>query len=399
MRVRTQAWHSIFTLPLVLFLEIAGGGGLCFAEDPKPASAPAVLQGAPVEAGTGKAPGIDLSGRTDQRSFYQVLEDTLADYEYDLQAGNVHGIKDVALRNIAVSENIPPSFKTHLELLITEKTIRHGKARVIQCMACRAKRATLNGDNVIITSPDNNPTEQLRIARQQNIIHFMDLAFSYQPTGILISITNTEAESGAVIWSRSYNSETSRAAAFRRGVDYSQVEEARTQTEYKSTLQYRPIFYYLFEPDVTQSVGMMVAGFRLMERYDNRKMEVGFELNYNVPAALLGLGSATDATGAEVSTMWSAVNFTMLFAHGFNFIGDFENFNKARFSATLLAGGTFVSGYFGALFRVQGEIRMARHWVGTVSIGYRPESTLFVSGIASAAVSGIEWGVGLGAVF
>jgi len=44
--------------------------------------------------------------------------------------------------------------------------------------------------------------------------------------GDILSMYITDPESGSVIWSRSYNSETSRAAAFRRGVDYTQIDDA-----------------------------------------------------------------------------------------------------------------------------------------------------------------------------
>ena len=47
-----------------------------------------------------------------------------------------------------MSENIPPSFSSHLELLITERILRTPRARMIQCLPCRARKTTLNGDQV-----------------------------------------------------------------------------------------------------------------------------------------------------------------------------------------------------------------------------------------------------------
>lgn len=205
------------------------------------------------------------------RNFYEVLDDLLGDFEYDLKNGQVQGLKALSIRNIATSENIPPSFKTHLELVVTERVLKNSNTKMIQCLPCRAKRTTVSGDQVTITSADTNPVELSRIAKMSNIEHFMDVAFAYQPSGMVLSFYVTEPDTGTVVWSRSYNSETSRAAAFRRGVDYTQVDEARRATEYAPTLQHRATIYYLFEPDVGGTTGCLAAGYRLVERYDNRK--------------------------------------------------------------------------------------------------------------------------------
>src|SRR5688500_1979743 len=69
------------------------------------------------------------------RNCYDVLEDVMGEFEFDLKNGNVTGLKYLSIRNIALSENVPTSFKQHLELLTTERIMRNTKARVIQCLA------------------------------------------------------------------------------------------------------------------------------------------------------------------------------------------------------------------------------------------------------------------------
>ena len=154
--------------------------------------------------------GSDSVNRADERNFYEVLEDVLGDFEFDIKNGDVQGLKDLAVRNIAVSENVPPSFKSHLELSVTEKILKNAKTRVIQCLPCRARRTTLNGDQVIITSAETNPVELARIAKLAGIMNMMDVAFSYQRAGMILSMYIVDPETGGIIWSRSYNSETSR---------------------------------------------------------------------------------------------------------------------------------------------------------------------------------------------
>jgi hypothetical protein len=332
-------------------------------------------------------------GQIVERNFYDVLEDVLSDFEYDLKNGQVKGLKELAIRNIAMSENIPPSFRSHLELVISERILRNTKSRLIQCLPCRSKRTTLNGDQVMITSPDTNPQELSRIAKISNIEHFMDVAFSYQPSGMVLSMYITEPESGGIIWSRSYNSEASRASAFRRGVDYSQVDDARKMNEYQPMIQYRLTGYYLFEKNVSGTTGCLGLGFRMVERYDNRRKEVGFEADY--------LKDATSIVDSNTSTtnLYSGLNFTILFVHTWNFIEAEENFNMIRGALTVSAGGTYASGFLGGLIRVGYEWRLAKHWAVSANGGYRPPATAFVSSASVGSVTGPEFGMGVGYIF
>src|SRR4051794_18089385 len=89
----TTVWKEL-TLFAVLFISLRG---LAMASD--------------------NAIGQNAPGKND-RNFYEVLDDLLKDFEFDLKNGDVKGLKDLSLRNTGVSENIPPSFKSHLELLI-----------------------------------------------------------------------------------------------------------------------------------------------------------------------------------------------------------------------------------------------------------------------------------------
>lgn len=354
------------------------------------------------------AAGSSLSPRTvraaeaaPERNFYDVLEDVMGDYEFDLKNGNVTGLQNLSVRNIALSENVPASFKNHIELLLTERILRNTKTKVLQCLPCRAKRTSLNGDQVVITSPETNPAELTRIAREIGIEHFMDVAFSYQPTGMVMSLTVTEPDTGSIVWSRNYNSETSRASAFRRGVDYSQTDDARKSNEYTPTIQYRGTVKYLYEPNVSGSSGCLGLGFSMVERYDNRKKEVGFELDYLKDASTIVNGSSSSAAAAAQNDIYSGFNLTLLFKHAWNFIGEEENFNKPRGSLMLGIGGTYASGYLGGLIRASWEWRLGKHFAISADAGYRPSSTAFVGTDASTgvSVSGVEAGLGVSLLY
>ncbi len=337
---------------------------------------------------------IQRDNEEQMRSFYEVLDDLLADFEFDIQNGNVKGLQDLSIRNIATSENVPTSFKNHLELLVTERILKHSKTRIIQCLPCRSSRATIEGNRVIIKSPNDNPQELTRLAQISGIEDFMDIAFTYQPSGMILSLFIVKPESSSVVWSRSYNSETSRAAAFRRGVDYSQIDEARDQVEYEPKIQYRLIPYYLYEKNLAGYVGTVGLGFRMVERYQNRNKEVGFELNY-----LFEANSLAGSNSPNSIYQFGGINLTLLFVHAFNFMGPLENYHQIRQSLCLGIGGTYAAGFLGGLFRANYEWRFGKHYAFAVNLGFRPPATAFIGGVAVGSVSGIEAGIGVSYLF
>ena len=334
---------------------------------------------------------------TSSRNFYSVLDELLSDFEYDLKSGQVIGLKDISIRNIATSENVPPSFKSHLELLITERILKTSKTRVVQCVACRSKKTVLNGENVVITSPENNVPEMQRIAKMNGIANFMDLAFAYQANGMILSLEISDVDSGTTLWSRSYNSQTTRASAQRRGVDYQDLEDAKTKMEYTPTVQMRPVLYTISAPKAASGRSTALGlGFRMTERYDNRTKEVGFEANYYLDTgALTGQPSAKN----DVNNIYAGFNLTLLFVHGWNVYGNEENLNKARGMIFGGIGGTYASGFLGGLIRGGYDWKLAKHWSVTAFLGYRPQSTLVISTTKTAPVTGVEGGIGVGFIF
>ncbi len=331
------------------------------------------------------------------RNFYSVLDEVLADFEYDLKSGQVIGLKDLAIRNVVTSENIPASFKSHLELLVTERILKNSKTRIVHCVACRSRKATLQGEKMVITSGEADSVELQRIAKMSGIQNFMDIAFAYQPTGMMLSIQITDADTGGTLWARSYNSESTRASAQRRGVDYQDLEEAKTRMEYQPTILVKPTLYTVMAPKAGSGYASCLGfGFRMTERYDNRQKEVGFEMNY-----YSDIGALTGQPGAkdDKNNIYTGFNLTLLFVHAWSLFGNEENYNKARGLIYGGIGGTYASGFLGGLIRGGYEWRLARHWSVTTFVGYRPKATLVVSTSKTAPLSGVEGGIGVGFLF
>jgi len=327
------------------------------------------------------------------RNFYKVLDEVLSDFEYDLKTGQVLGLKDLSIRNIATSENVPASFKTHLELMITERILKTTKARIVHCSACRARKTTLDGQNIVISSADSNSVDMNRMTKMNGIQNFMDVAFAYQPSGMMLSIQISDADTGTALWSRNYNSDNSRASAQRRGVDYQEIDDAKVKMEYQPQLQCKPSLGLVVAPQAGSGyVTELALGFRMMERYDNRHKEVGFEMNYYLNPGMI--------TGAKTSVdnVWSGVNLTMLFMHSWGLFGDEENFNLTRGVIHVGIGGSYASGFLGGLIRGGYEWRFAKHFALDTFLGYRPPATVLISG-SGQSLTGVEGGLNVGYLY
>jgi hypothetical protein len=328
------------------------------------------------------------------RNFYSVLDEVLTDFEYDLRSGQVMGLKDVSVRNVVVSENIPTSFRSHLELLVTERILKSTKTRIVHCLACRSRKATLSGGSMVISSPENNFAEMQRISKMNGIQNFMDIAYAYQPAGMILSLQISDAETGTMLWSKNYNSETTRAAAQRRGVDFNAIEEAKTKMEYTPMVQHKPNLSFAFLPKAGGGLATALGfGYRMMERYDNRRKEVGFEMNY-----YMDIASFVGTAAADPNNIWAGFNLTMLFTHGWGLFGQEENYNKPRGIVYASIGGTYTSGFLGGVVRGSYEWRLAKHWGVNAFLGYRPSATLVI-GSSTATLSGVEGGIGVGFLF
>jgi hypothetical protein len=157
-------------------------------------------------------------------------------------------------------------------------------------------------------------------------------------------------------------------------------------------VQYRVSLLYLAEPNIGGQTGCLGAAFRAMERYDDRKKEVGFELDYLKD-------SSTFVNSTASPNIYNTFNLTMLFLHSWTAIGQEENYNHPRTSFTVGVGGTYSDGYLGGLARAEYEWRLGRHYAITPQLGYRFKSTPFISNQALTPVSGVEYGVGISFLF
>jgi hypothetical protein len=259
---------------------------------------------------------------------------------------------------------------------------------VAQCLACKGRRITRSGGALSITSPLTDPAERARVARESRIKTFLDVSLTAMQRSMSLAVAVTDAESGRAVWARTYSSEDERVSPD------ATAEGVKRVMQYRPSVQYRATLYSMFQPDVSGSVFCLGAGFRMVERYDNRTKEIGFELDFFKETATL-TGASTQPT-----SLYGGINLTLLILHAWNFIGDVEDPNKPRFGVVAGIGGTFASNFLGMLGRAGVEARLGKHTALSLTLGYRPASQLLLAQSSTLTpVAGIETGAGLSYLF
>ncbi len=93
----------VHPLYFLLFLSIN-----IFAEEPKATQNAGTATSSSPKATSNVDPGAPPEEKK-VRNFYRVLEEVLGDFELDLKQNEVRGLRDLSIRNVVTSENVPPS--------------------------------------------------------------------------------------------------------------------------------------------------------------------------------------------------------------------------------------------------------------------------------------------------
>ena len=76
-----------------------------------------------------------------------------------------------------------------------------------------------------------------------------------------------------------------------------------------------------------------------------------------------------------------------------------ENYNHIRGSIFTGIGGTYASGYLSGLIRAGYEFRFAKRFGLSLNLGFKPNTSAFLSGTTTGTIGGFEYGVGVNILF
>lgn len=328
------------------------------------------------------------------RRFHEVLDELLAEFGYDVKMGQVNGLKNLSIRKVTVSDTLPWSYRSYVELLVAERIRENSQIRLVSCLPCRSKTTRLMDGRLVVTSPTTNMAEMQRASDQLGIDYFMDIVLVFHTTHMVLAMQAFNTQSKELVWARTYNSETVRSRYQKLAVDYSQVEKSRPGEEYEADFRYLAGMGAASVPNVggTQDdSGFILLHFRGSERFNNRQNEFGMILNiYSSSSALLSdypSTAATDPDAADeaeesVTTSSTPDPFTQAIGvygiYAQNFIGALESYNEVRHGATVGVGFLMASGYIAGTGRLGWDTYFGRNFSITGGLLYVMSSRILV---------------------
>ena len=340
-----------------------------------------------------EAEELKVAGAPVVRRFHQVLDELLAEFGYDVKKGQIKGLKNVAIRKVTVSDTLPRSYTSYVELLAAERIRENSQVRLITCVSCKSKTSRVADGKLIITSPTTNLADMERAAEIMGIDYFIDIVLVYHTTHMVLAFQAFNTDTKEMTWARTYNSETIKSRFQKLAVDYSQVEKSRPGEDYQPDFRYLLGLGGASVPNVTDSSddnSFAVFHIRGTEKFDNRHNEFGLILElYQSTNALLsdyptsGSTEATEETTEETTTEVTLEPFTTaiglygVYAH--NFLGTLESYNQTRYGVNAAAGILLASSYLAPTLRFGVDTYFGRAFGITASILYVTGSKILVN--------------------
>lgn len=334
------------------------------------------------------------------RLFHEVLEELLAEFSYDVKAGQLAGLKNLSIRKVSVSESLPRSYQSYVELLVSEKIKSNSKVKLISCLPCKTKNTRIVDDKLMISSPTSNAEDMNRTASQLGIENFMDVVLVYHSTHMVLAFQVFDTNNKELAWTRTYNSETIKSRFQKMAVDYSQIDKSRNSEEYVPEFRYLIGFGGGSVPNVTQGAtekSVLTLHLRGTEKFDNRKNEFGLLATFNLstnslakeyPSEAAATGEAAEATPATGPTPFkSSFGLFAIFAH--NFLGKLESYNEVRHGLNGALGLHLASGYLAPTLRLGWDVHLGRRFSINTSAIVVSSANILVNGKAVQVPGGV----------
>ena len=344
-------------------------------------------------------------GKSKVRKFEEVLEEVITEFGFDVKAGQIKGLKNLAIRRAQVSDTLPRSYENYIEMLVTEKIRENSKTKLINCIQCKVKSSTIVENKIVINSPSTSVARMDQAANELGIENFMDIMLMYQSTQIIMTVNVFDSTSKEMLWAKTYNSETLRTRYQKLAIDYQQIEKSRNSDVYEP--DYRLLigigYGSLVNVNATsEDQKMLVATLRIGEKFNNRKDEFGICANFwNSTRSLLqqypSAGTNTNQTASAnvlgPQPFKQAFSLFPYYAH--NFLGAVENYDQIRQGINFGVGALFATGYFSPSARLGWDLYFGRRFLLTPSLIYNTDTKILINNELKNADGGLGYDLSL----
>ncbi len=349
-------------------------------------------------------PSVEDDLAAGSKRFEDVLSDLLNEFSYDLKTTQLQGKKTMSIRKVSLSDNVPKSYETYLASLLTERIQKYSSIRLLECPACRIKRAVVENNQMVVRAPVSDVSELDKVAEGQGIESWMDASLLYQPGNLVLTVTAFDSRTKEFLFSRVYSSDTIYKKNVKREVVGGKLQE---------TPQNEPAYVWNLGlnwtslANVKTNSTMLGGDLRVAESFRKGRSEVGGQVSVLVntsvvsasyPGASTVVFSASDGSGGTTTASVNPVLYALgvfgtYHEHVFGNVDDRDGFRGGWQGAL---GAVIATGYFSPSLRGGLHLLLGQHFYLEGNLLYSLPATLTIEKIYTYRTPG---GLGSGLTF
>ncbi|TXD39073.1 hypothetical protein FRC98_01320 [Lujinxingia vulgaris] len=231
-------------------------------------------------------------------TLYQLAEEMVDEAISDIADLNPTAVAPVAVRNLDVSPNLSIHFGDFVQSTFISSVANLTDIRIKRCIACRAMRSRVEGDDWVVSLGLTEHEDLRREAERLGVKTYLDLRFHFFPEANVaaMQLEIFRADDGAILWSQTYRSDATSAAILRSGDRV--VSRAERVRELERKVEERPYYghtLYLGMSTIPYdgpagAITGAAIGYRLYERF-------GEDRRYLFGVGAEGFANFSDANG------------------------------------------------------------------------------------------------------
>lgn len=207
---------------------------------------------------------------------YQLAEEMVDEALSDMADLNPAAISPMAVRNLNLTPNLSMHFGSFVEsTLISGVANLLPEHRIKRCIACRAMRSRVEGDEWVVSVGLTEHEDLQREADRLGVKTFLDINFAFFPGANIVAMQLEvfRTDDASIIWSETYRSDATSAAILRTG-DRIQSRAERVR-ELERKIEERPYYGHILYLGMSTipydgpagAITGAAIGYRLYERF------------------------------------------------------------------------------------------------------------------------------------
>lgn len=177
-------------------------------------------------------------------SIHQVVMEILDDLMADMRLLRLEQISPLAIRGVGLTPNLAGNFGLWTENELISRINRLTSVSLRYCVSCQSLKTSVENGEWVLKLGWVKQEDMYQEAQKLGVMAFMDLFVSYIPGANMVSLSAKiyRADSGAILWSQTYMSDSSTAAILRTGDRIQTRDEVFRELTRK--IEQRPYYGY-----------------------------------------------------------------------------------------------------------------------------------------------------------